>query len=197
MTTELIETPSTSSYYVDDAFYQDLIDSFARLDEDRPEIADRDLRDACLVFLTREARLLDQGRFEAWLDLFTGECAYWVPATVPAGDPRREITVAFHDRRQLEDRIFRLRTGFAWSQQPASRTVRQVGNLAIFRLPGSDRLLLRSTFQTTEFRAGDTRRLVGHAGHILLREGNGFRIQAKQVNLIDCDQNLRNPSIVI
>ncbi len=197
MTTELIEEPSSSSYYVDDAFYQDLVDSFAQLDEDNPEIAERNLRDACTAFLSREARLLDQGRFEAWLDLFTGECAYWVPATRPAGDPRREIAVAFHDRRQLEDRIFRLRTGYAWSQQPASRTVRHVANLALFRLPGSDRLLLRSNFQVVEFRAGDTRRLDGHAGHILLRDGNGFRIQAKQVNLIDCDQNLRNPSIVL
>ena len=30
----------------------------------------------------------------------------------------------------------------------------------------------------------------------LVPQGGGLRIHAKQVNLIECDQNLRNPSIV-
>ena len=31
-------------------------------------------------FLYREARLLDTQQFEAWLDLFTEDACYWVPA---------------------------------------------------------------------------------------------------------------------
>jgi hypothetical protein len=31
-----------------------------------------------------------------------------------------------------------------------------------------------------------------------LRPGNGgLRIEVKQVNLVDCDQNLRNPSFIL
>lgn len=191
------EHPSTSSYYVGDAFYQDLVDTFRDGEREEREIADPALRDACLRLLTKEARLLDRGLYREWLDLFVPECAYWVPGTVERGDPRQEIAIAFHDRRQLEDRIFRLQTGFAWSQYPASRTVRLVTNHAVFRLDDPARLLLRSNFQTVEFRAGETRRLDGWSLHILTGPADDFRIQAKQVNLIDCDQNLRNPSIVL
>ena len=30
-----------------------------------------------------------------------------------------------------------------------------------------------------------------------VRDGEGWKIQAKQVNLIDCDQSIRNPSIIL
>ena len=30
-----------------------------------------------------------------------------------------------------------------------------------------------------------------------VREGDAWKIQAKQVNLIDCDQSIRNPSIIL
>ena len=52
--------------------------------------------------------------------------------TPEAGDPRREIAISFDDRRRMEDRIYRLRTGYAWSQAPKSRTVRMVSNVEVF-----------------------------------------------------------------
>jgi benzoate/toluate 1,2-dioxygenase beta subunit len=42
-----------------------------------------------------------------------------------------------------------------------------------------------------------TRFLSGWCGHRLVRAAHGWDIQVRQVNLIDCDQNLRNPSIVL
>jgi hypothetical protein len=30
----------------------------------------------------------------------------------------------------------------------------------------------------------------------VVRSDDGWKIQAKQVNLIDCDQSIRNPSII-
>ena len=48
-----------------------------------------------------------------------------------AGDPRREIAISFDDRRRMEDRIYRLRTGYAWSQAPKSRTVRMITNVEV------------------------------------------------------------------
>ena len=48
------------------------------------------------------------------------------------GDPRREIAISFDDRRRMEDRIYRLRTGYAWSQAPKSRTVRMISNVEVF-----------------------------------------------------------------
>ena len=191
------QDPSKSSWYVGDAFYESLVAAFADWDRDERAILDPARRDAVRAFLEREARLLDQGRYEAWLALYAPECAYWIPGTPERGDPRREITFAFHDRRQLEDRIYRLGTGFAWSQSPASRTVRSVSNVELFSADGAGIVMARSNFQIAEFRNGDLRHWAGWAGHRLQANGGGFSILAKQVNLIDCDQNIRNPSITL
>lgn len=179
--------------YVDEAFYADLVRSFS--DWTGTTIAEPATREQCRMLLEREARLLDQGRFEDWLALYSAHCIYWVPAT-PGGDPRREVAVAFDDRRRLEDRVYRLRTGHAWSQAPASRTVRLVTNVEVF--PWKDeRLRVRSNFIVSDFRTGETRFWTGWCGHRLrLREGR-YEIEVRQVNLIDCDQNLRNPSLLL
>lgn len=190
--------PSVSSYYVTDDFYQALVDAFTDWDRDELAIADPAVRDACRALLEREARYLDQGRHEDWLALFVPECAYWIPGTAERGDPRREITFAFHDRRQMEDRVYRLGTGYAWSQQPVSRTVRMVSNVEVFATGDPVVIMVRSNFQVTEFRDGDLRTWTGWAGHRLARQDDGgWLIVAKQVNLIDCDQSIRNPSITL
>jgi 3-phenylpropionate/cinnamic acid dioxygenase small subunit len=191
------QDPSKSSFYVGDEFYQALVDAFAGWDRDDRAILDPAARDAARAFLEREARLLDQGKYEDWLALYAPECAYWVPATPDRADPRREITFAFHDRRQLEDRVYRIETGYAWSQTPVSRTVRNVSNVELFTTDADGIVMARSNFLITEFRDGDMRTWAGWTGHRLQRETDGFLILAKQVNLIDCDQNIRNPSIVL
>lgn len=171
---------------IDDAFYEKLIQDFSGWG--KRAIEDAALREKCRLLLEREARLLDEGRFEEWLELFAPQCVYWVPATPGAGDPRREVTVAFDDRRRLEDRIYRLRTGSAWSQAPASRTVRLVSNVEVF-----EHMMVRCNFMLNEFRSGETRLWSGWCGYRL----RDWKIEVKQVNLIDCDQNLRNPSILL
>lgn len=189
--------PSTSSYYVGDAFYRALVEAFTDWDRDDLAISDPARRDSARAFLEREARLLDQRRFEAWLAMFAPECAYWVPGTPDRGDPRREITVAFHDRRQLEDRVYRLGTGYAWSQYPASRTVRSVSNVELFATVDAGVVMARSNFHIAELLDGEVRHWAGWSGHRLRETADGFSILAKQVNLIDCDRNLRNPSITL
>ncbi len=103
----------------------------------------------------------------------------------------------FDDRRRLEDRIYRLRTGFAWSQAPASRTVRLITNVEVFTPTSDEVRMLRSNFLISEFWGDETRVLTGWAGHRVVRDNADWKIQAKQVNLIDCDQCIRNPSIIL
>jgi 3-phenylpropionate/cinnamic acid dioxygenase small subunit len=189
--------PSRSSYYVNDTLYRELIANFTGWQDDARAIADAAVRDAFRRLLEREARLLDQLRYDDWLAMYAAECIYWVPSTPQAGDPRREIAVMFDDRRRLEDRVYRLRTGFAWSQAPASRTVRLISNVEVFAAATDDARMLRCNFLISEFWGNETRLLTGWAGHRVVRDGAGWKIQAKQVNLIDCDQCIRNPSIIL
>ena len=189
--------PSLSSYYVNDALYRELIDSFSDWQRDDLVIDDPGERDRFRLLVEREARLLDQLRFDEWLTMYAPECIYWVPGTPEAGDPRREIAISFDDRRRMEDRIYRLRTGYAWSQAPKSRTVRMISNIEAFAADQSGVRMVRSNFLISEFRVDGTRFLSGWCGHCFVRNGAGWQIRFRQVNLIDCDQNLRNPSIII
>jgi benzoate/toluate 1,2-dioxygenase beta subunit len=176
--------------YVDEAFYDELVRGFSDWQQDKFIVKNDAQVQACRAILEREARLLDQHRYDEWLALFSERCLYWVPGTPAARDPRQEVAVCFDDRRRLEDRIYRLKSGYAWSQAPASRTVRLITNVEVFETP---RTMVRSTFLISEFRSGESRVLSGWSAHRLSADG---RIEVKQVNLIDCDQNLRNPSLV-
>lgn len=197
MTAQASRDPSRSSHYVNDALYCELIAHFSDWQDDERAVADLAVRDQFRRLLEREARLLDQLRYDDWLAMYAPECIYWVPSTPGAGDPRREISVMFDDRRRLEDRIFRMRTGFAWSQAPASRTVRLITNVEVFATVRDDTRMLRSNFLISEFWGDETRVLAGWAGHRVVREGSEWKIQAKQVNLLECDQCIRNPSIIL
>lgn len=189
--------PSRSSYYVNDALYRELIATFADWQRDDRAVADTAARETFRMLLEREARLLDQLRYEDWLALYARECIYWVPATPNAGDPRREVSVMFDDRRRLEDRVYRLRTGFAWSQAPASRTVRLITNVEVFATDKDAVRMVRSNFLITEFWGDETRILSGWTGHRCAQQDGRWLILAKQVNLLECDQSIRNPSIIL
>ena len=188
--------PSRSSWYVDDAFYADLVAGFTDFAREDRAVADPAVRDQCRMLLEREARLLDERRFDAWLALYVPECLYWVPGT-PGGDPRREIAFAFDDRRQLEGRIYRLGTGYAWSQIPPSRTARLVSNVEVFATAHPGTRMVRSSFLVAEHRAGETRTLAGSYAHRIVERAGAWRIAVKQVNLLECDRSLRNPSIIL
>ena len=197
MAAEAARNPSRRSYYVGDALYRELIANFADWQDDARALSDPAVRDEFRRLIEREARLLDRLRYDDWLAMYRPECVYWVPSTPNAGDPRREIAITFDDRRRLEDRVYRLRTGFAWSQAPASRTVRLVTNVEVFATARDDTRMVRSNFLISEFWGDETRVLTGWSGHRVVRDGTGWKIEAKQVNLIDCDQSIRNPSIIL
>ena len=183
--------------YVDDQFYENLVKAFTGWQRNELEVSEVQIREQCRMLLEREARLLDQGEYKQWLELYAERCVVWVPGAEPAGDPRREVTIYFDDRRRLEDRIYRLGTGKAWSQVPPSRMVRLVTNVEAFRTEERSVLMVRSNLLLAEFRAGVTRTLAGWCGHRLRRRQVGWDVEAKQLNLIDRDQSLRNPSALL
>jgi 3-phenylpropionate/cinnamic acid dioxygenase small subunit len=197
MSVRAAESPSRVSYYVTNEYYLELIADFTDWQNDALSVVDPSERDLTRRLLEQEARLLDRLLYEEWLTLFTPECVYWIPSTPEGGDPRTEIAISFDDRRRLEDRVFRLRTGYAWSQAPASRTARMISNVEVFACGRDDQRMVRSNFSISEFWDGEVRVLAGWAGHRLRKIGDLWKISAKQVNLLNCDQCIRNPSIIL
>jgi benzoate/toluate 1,2-dioxygenase beta subunit len=194
---QIVHDASLVSQYVTDAFYRELVEAFTGWQRDDRAVIDAGERERFRALLEREARLLDQLDFDAWLAMYAPECVCWVPATPSGGDPRREIAISFDDRRRMEDRVYRLRTGYAWSQAPVSRTVRMISNVEVFAAADAAKRMVRSNFLISEFRPDGVRFLSGWCGHRFAARNGRWEIEVRQVNLIDCDQNLRNPSIII
>src|SRR5262249_7675040 len=90
-------------------------------------------------FLYREARLLDERRFEEWGELFADDVHYWMPTRANRllaeidGELSREDEVNFLDENKttLAGRVARLRTGQAWAEDPPSRTQHIVANVQV------------------------------------------------------------------
>ncbi len=194
---QTLDDPSLVSHYVTDAFYCELMEAFSDWQRDDRAILDSHERELFRALIEREARLLDALEFDAWLAMYAPQCIYWVPAVPGGGDPRRQVAISFDDRRRMEDRVYRLRTGYAWSQAPISRTVRMAANVEVFAAATPARRMVRSNFLISEFRQDGVRFLSGWCGHRLVEQGGRWEIEVRQVNLIDCDQNLRNPSIIL
>ena len=140
----------------------------------------------CEQFLVHEARLLDEGRFDEWLGLFTADAWYWVPSEPNQASPRDTVSLMYDDRRLLETRIRRLASPRIYSQEPRSRTSRMIGNVTIEE-HAADACTVRSKFQLLEYRREAQRMFGGTAFHRLVRAAGGIQIAWKRVDLVNCD----------
>ncbi|MGH7341155.1 MAG: 3-phenylpropionate/cinnamic acid dioxygenase subunit beta [Candidatus Rokuibacteriota bacterium] len=98
------------------------------------------LKEEIEEFLFREAELLDERRYEEWLELFTEDARYWMPMrrNVPADELDREFTregldVNWFDEGKdtLTRRVKQILTGVHWAEQPPSRICHMVSNVQI------------------------------------------------------------------
>jgi 3-phenylpropionate/cinnamic acid dioxygenase small subunit len=142
----------------------------------------------CEQFLVNEARLLDEGRFDEWLALFTDDAWYWVPSQPNQASPRDTFSLMYDDRRLLETRVRRLASPRIYSQEPRSRTSRMIGNVTIEELDeGRNAVTVRSKFQLLEYRRENQRIFAGTNQHRLVAGGGAIRIAWKRVDLLNCD----------
>ena len=107
------------------------------------------IRDEVQDFLYREAELLDGGRFQEWLDLMTDDILYQMPVRMTrergqGGDASADMQFFWDDRATLGLRVQRLKTEFAWAEDPPSRTRHFVTNVRIRPTDVPDELDVRS-----------------------------------------------------
>ncbi len=149
------------------------------------------------AFLFREARLLDERRFDEWLQLFTETAWYWVPIRPDQDNPHDTISLIYDDRRLMETRVRRLRNPRIHAQVPHSRTSHIIGNVTIERDPPAEvDLLIGSNFQMLEYRRDKQRLFGGAVRHALVRDRDGFKIRWKRVDLVNSDGMLDGISVI-
>jgi 3-phenylpropionate/cinnamic acid dioxygenase small subunit len=145
--------------------------------------------DRCEQFLLHEARLLDDGKFDDWLALFTPEAWYWVPSEPDQADPVETVSLIYDDRRLLETRVRRLASPRMYSQEPRSRTSRMIGNVSIEETCKGF-ATVRSKFTMIEYRREQQRLFGGTALHRLAQADGRIMIAWKRVDLVNCDAPL-------
>jgi len=152
------------------------------------DFSDAELHRRVERFLFHEARLLDEWRFEEWLQLFHPDGRYWVPQQWKQNDPVNHMSLYWEDVPLLRMRIDRLLHARTTSQMPRSRTAHQITNLLVEPSDAeSADLVAVASFTMAEYRRGETRWFTGHTRHELIAEGENFLIRLKRIDLLDCD----------
>ena len=153
------------------------------------EVTERELID----FVVREARLLDEQRYDEWNALFTDDAIYWVPL-VPGQPEGLDHTSHLYEDKLLRDlRIERLKSPRAFSQQPPTRSLHllqapTVEPRAAAR-PGEH--LVRTVFQYIESQGDEMHTFFGVAWHRIVVDAHGaLRLAQKRVDLINSDAAL-------
>jgi len=174
-----------------------LVESWRALGEIPQErIPDAETAAACSRLLALEARLIDAGRLNEWLDLYTEDCVYWLPCDVDGRNASDAVAWEMNDRRRLEERVERLASGRAYSQLPPSRTTHLYTNIEVMTA-GPDHVHVLSQFLIQTNRTGRISHRAGWNGYVLRKVGPVWRIVVKRINLQDADLPQDNNSFTL
>jgi 3-phenylpropionate/cinnamic acid dioxygenase small subunit len=152
-------------------------------------------------FLYQEAELLDERRYEEWLELLADDVRYWMPMrrNVKFGELEREFTREGQDinwfdegKDTLRRRVQQILTGIHWAEEPLSRICHMVSNIQLRQVTPSVLnpaevtvkcrfLIYRNRVQT------ETDLLVGKREDVLRRMDGQWKIRQRKIVL---DQNV-------
>jgi 3-phenylpropionate/cinnamic acid dioxygenase small subunit len=151
-------------------------------------------RHAVEQFLYREARLADEGDYDAWEALWTEDALYWVPIGGEGADPNQHMSVIYDNRNRISTRLKQLRTGKRYAQAPPSNVRRLLSNIEFLggreNSDGGVDLEVGANFLAIESRARGTHLWGGRATYRLRRRGDDLLLAYKKVVLVDNDQPL-------
>jgi 3-phenylpropionate/cinnamic acid dioxygenase small subunit len=144
-------------------------------------------------FVYAEARLLDEQRFDAWLELFTDDARYWMPLAPGQDDPRLHTSLLYEDKLLLRVRVERLAGARTYSQQPRSRSHHLLQQPSIEHADrDAGTYTLRTAFHYVETRLDAQTLFAGWATHELVTQGGALRIRLKRIDLVNCDAAFGN-----
>ena len=142
--------------------------------------------------LYREARLLDAERYDEWVTMLTEDLHYHMPGietryrrdkTDQMGDLKR---MAYYNDSldDLNKRLRRLKTGTAWSEDPATRYVHLIGNVEVEYTANPQEYKVYSTFVAYRCRnERDQDTLYGNREDIWRRTPAGLKLAKRLIVL--------------
>jgi 3-phenylpropionate/cinnamic acid dioxygenase small subunit len=146
--------------------------------------------DVC-QFLYREARILDENRFDDWLALLTDDVEYEMPLTLTrerserARVHEREMQYFAENIHSLRMRVARLGTEYAWAEDPPTRTRHLVLNVELEPNADESEVISHCAFVVHANRGSldDWQTLVGCRDDVLVRDGSSWKIRRRTLYL--------------
>ena len=150
-------------------------------------------RNDVVEFIYREARLLDEQRFDEWLGLFAEDGFYWMPLEHGQTDRRLTASLMDEDLMLLRIRVERLKGARTYSQKPKSRChhLLQQPQVDVFD-PNSGRFATWTSMHYIETRQDRQDLFAAWATHELGVIDGALRIRMKRVDLVNCDAAFGN-----
>jgi len=144
-------------------------------------------------FLWLEADLLDEFRYEEWLDLLTDDMSYWMPIreNVPSREMEEELTdedteLSWYtdDKATLTARVGQIRTHVHWADEPFSRISHIIGNVRVLGWTGPDEVQVKCRFVFYRNRHQDEEStFIGKRIDTLRRVGGEWKIARREIHL--------------
>jgi len=139
--------------------------------------------------LYRESSALDQRNWDQWLDLYTEDAVYWVPAwrneDEQTSDPNSEVSQIYHGSRiGLEERVMRVTSGKSVTAMPLPRTTHFITNIVVTDYDEAE-IKVAANFMVQLFQPQRGAHYVNFGDYelILARQGGRWLIVAKTVHL--------------
>jgi benzoate/toluate 1,2-dioxygenase beta subunit len=139
-------------------------------------------------FLFREARLLDDKDWDAWLSCYATDAVFWMPSwdddETLVDDPQTEISLIYYGHRGgLEDRVFRIKTDRSSATSlPEPRTSHNISNVEVLERDGNT-CQVRFNWVTFSFRYKTVDTYFGTSFYTLDTSGDQPLIKNKKVVL--------------
>jgi 3-phenylpropionate/cinnamic acid dioxygenase small subunit len=144
-------------------------------------------------FVIRETRLIDQHRFEEWLELFAEDRFYWMPLEWGQTDPRLTTSLMYEDKLLLKIRVERLKGNRTFSQKPKSHCHHVLQTPQVdSRNEAANEYVTWTPMHYVETRLDQQDLYAAWATHTLAVVDGTLRIKLKRVDIVNCDAAFGN-----
>ncbi|MGD9636996.1 MAG: aromatic-ring-hydroxylating dioxygenase subunit beta, partial [Pirellulales bacterium] len=146
-------------------------------------MTDQDLLQECNQLLCREAMLVDRKLWQEWLELFTEDVEFWMPAWTDqcllTADPARELSLIYiKGKGGLQDRVFRIESGDSFASTPMDRTVHVIGGVVV--TSREPQVTAEAAWVAHSFGIRGKRTLAGRSIYTLERQGETLKVARKR-----------------
>ena len=149
-------------------------------------------------FLYKEASFLDRPDLDRWIELYTDDGTYWMPAVPDQEDAEMHISLFYDDRVMMEVRRRNFVHPAAASKDYDVRCSHIISNIQVTELDEkTGDCTVTSNFHCYVYYKDRQTPFAGTYTHQLVREGDDYKIRSKRVALINCDAALNTIIIYI